>query len=66
MKRATFLKASLISKGIIATCAIVGFFNADDASWLAWTSLLYEPIESTRWTVYGVLAIEIPQRWPLE
>ena len=25
MKRATFLKASLISKGIIATCAIVGF-----------------------------------------
>lgn len=25
MKKATFLKASLISKGIIATCAIVGF-----------------------------------------
>ena len=64
MKRATFLKASLISKGIIATCAIVGFLMHDDASRVAWTSLLHEPIESTRWIVYGVLAIEIPQRRP--
>ena len=53
MKRAAFLKASLISKGINRDLCDCRFSNANDASWVAWTSLIHESIESTRWIIYG-------------
>ena len=66
MKRATFFKSKSNLEGDYCDLCDCRFSNADDASWLAWTSLLHESIESTRWIVYDVLAIEIPQRRPLE
>ena len=71
MKRATFLKASLISKGIIATLCDCRFSNADDASRVAWTSLLHKSVESTvgLFMVYLLLKyrkVAIGVRWTFD